>query len=101
MSPTIPAKRSSACRSSVASSTCSARRLQTQERLTAQIVGAIDETLKPRGIAVMIEAEHQCMTLRGVHKHGASTVTTQFTGVFRDDPAEQLRFLTLIKRNAG
>jgi len=77
------------------------RRLQTQERLTAQIVGAIDETLKPRGIAVMIEAEHQCMTLRGVHKHGASTVTTQFTGVFRDDPAEQLRFLTLIKRNAG
>lgn len=75
-----------------------ARRLQTQERLTGQIVSAIDEALKPRGIAVMIEAEHQCMTLRGVHKHGASTVTTQFTGVFRDDPAEHQRFLTLVGR---
>lgn len=73
-----------------------ARRLQTQERLTSEIVAAIDETLKPRGVAVMIEAEHQCMTLRGVHKHGASTVTTQFTGVFRDDPAEQQRFLILV-----
>jgi len=75
-----------------------ARRLQTQERLTSQVVAAIDEALKPRGIAVMIEAEHQCMTLRGAHKHGASTVTTQFTGVFRDDPAEQQRFLTLVNR---
>ncbi|MCC6791450.1 MAG: GTP cyclohydrolase I FolE [Thermomicrobiales bacterium] len=75
-----------------------ARRLQTQERLTSEIVAAIDETLRPRGIAVMIEAEHQCMTLRGVHKHGASTVTTQFTGVFRDDLAEQQRFLMLVGR---
>jgi GTP cyclohydrolase I len=75
-----------------------ARRLQTQERLTSQVVAAIDEALKPRGVAVMIEAEHQCMTLRGAHKHGASTVTTQFTGVFRDDPAEQQRFLTLVNR---
>jgi len=74
-----------------------ARRLQTQERLTGQVVAAIDETLKPRGIAVMIEAEHQCMTLRGAQKHGASTVTTQFTGIFRDDPAEQQRFITLVK----
>lgn len=74
-----------------------ARRLQTQERLTSEVLGAIDETLKPRGVAVMIEAEHQCMTLRGVHKHGASTVTTQFTGVFRDDPAEQQRFLALVR----
>ena len=78
-----------------------ARRLQTQERLTGQVVQAIDEALKPRGIAVMIEAEHQCMTLRGAQKHGASTVTTQFTGVFRDDPAEQLRFLTLVRSVAG
>jgi len=76
-----------------------ARRLQTQERLTSQVVAAIDDTLKPRGVAVMIEAEHQCMTLRGVHKHGASTVTTQFTGVFRDDPAEQQRFLILVGRH--
>jgi GTP cyclohydrolase I len=78
-----------------------ARRLQTQERLTGQVVQAVDEALKPRGIAVMIEAEHQCMTLRGAQKHGASTVTTQFTGVFRDDPAEQLRFLTLVRGAAG
>jgi GTP cyclohydrolase I len=75
-----------------------ARRLQTQERLTSQVVNAVDEALKPRGIAILIEAEHQCMTLRGIHKHGASTVTTQFTGVFRDDPAEQQRFLTLVGR---
>jgi GTP cyclohydrolase I len=74
-----------------------ARRLQTQERLTGDIVSAIDEALKPRGIAVMIEAEHQCMTLRGVRAHGAATVTTQFTGAFRDDPAEQIRFMTLVK----
>jgi GTP cyclohydrolase I len=74
-----------------------ARRLQTQERLTADVVAAIDDILKPRGIAVMIEAEHQCMTLRGVHKHGASTVTTQFTGIFRDDPAEQQRFMSLLQ----
>ena len=76
-----------------------ARRLQTQERLTSQVVRAIDETLKPRGIAILVEAEHLCMTLRGAHKHGASTVTTQFTGVFRDDPAEQQRFLALVGRS--
>jgi GTP cyclohydrolase I len=74
-----------------------ARRLQTQERLTSEIIGAIDDILKPRGIAVMIEAEHQCMTMRGIRAHGASTVTTQFTGSFRDDPAEQIRFMTLLK----
>ena len=74
-----------------------ARRLQTQERLTGAIVAAIDEVLKPRGIAVMIEAEHLCMTLRGAKAHGANTVTTQFTGAFRDDAAEQMRFMTLIK----
>jgi GTP cyclohydrolase I len=74
-----------------------ARRLQTQERLTSDIVGAVDEALKPRGVAVLIEAEHQCMTLRGVRAHGASTVTSQFTGAFRDDPAEQIRFMTLVR----
>ena len=74
-----------------------AHRLQTQERLTSDVITAIDEILKPRGIAVLIEAEHQCMTLRGVKAHGASTVTTQFTGVFRDDPSEQIRFMTLVK----
>jgi len=74
-----------------------AKRLQTQEHLTAQIVGAINDTLKPRGAAVVIEAEHLCMTMRGVKKHGASTVTAQFSGVFRDDPAEQARFFSLLR----
>ncbi|WP_075215732.1 GTP cyclohydrolase I FolE [Mongoliimonas terrestris] len=74
-----------------------ARRLQTQETLTAEIVSSIDEGLKPRGIAVMIEAEHMCMSMRGVQKVGSSTITTQFTGVFRDDPAEQVRFMTLLR----
>jgi len=74
-----------------------ARRLQTQETMTSQIITSIDEALKPRGVAVIIEAEHMCMSMRGVQKQGASTLTTQFTGVFRDDPAEQARFLTMIR----
>lgn len=73
------------------------RRLQTQEALTAEIVGAIDRHLHPRGCAVMLEAEHMCMSMRGVRKVGAQTITTQFTGVFRDDPAEQVRFLTMLR----
>jgi GTP cyclohydrolase I len=73
------------------------RRLQTQETMTSQIVHAIDDALKPRGVAVIIEAEHMCMSMRGVQKHGSSTITTQFTGVFRDDPAEQARFLTMVR----
>ncbi len=76
-----------------------AHRLQTQERLTADIVAAIDEVLRPRGVAVMVEAEHLCMTLRGARAHDADTVTTQFTGTFRDDPAEQARFLALVERS--
>ena len=76
------------------------RRLQTQEIMTAQIINAIGEQLKPQGAAVMLEAEHLCMTIRGIHKHGATTVTTQFTGVFRDDPAEQARFLALVRGSA-
>jgi GTP cyclohydrolase I len=74
-----------------------ARRLQTQEHMTAQIVTAIDEILRPRGVAVMIEAEHMCMSLRGVEKPGALTVTTQFRGSFRDDPNEQVRFITSVR----
>jgi GTP cyclohydrolase IA len=73
-----------------------ARRLQTQETMTAEIAQAIDEALHPRGIAVVIEAEHMCMTMRGIQKAGASTTTCQFTGVFRDDPAEQVRFFSLL-----
>ena len=74
-----------------------ARRLQTQEHLTAQIAAAIDEVLKPRGVAVMIEAEHTCMSVRGVAKHGAMTFTSRFTGMFRDNPAEQARFMSMVR----
>ena len=74
-----------------------ARRFQTQEAMTAQIVEAIEAHLKPRGVAVYIEAEHMCMSMRGVQKQGASTVTTRFTGLFRDEPAEQVRFLSMAK----
>ncbi|HEU5272424.1 MAG TPA: GTP cyclohydrolase I FolE [Xanthobacteraceae bacterium] len=74
-----------------------ARRLQTQEHLNSQIITAIDEVLKPRGVAVMLEAEHTCMSLRGAEKPGVKTVTSQFTGLFRDDPAEQARFITLVR----
>jgi GTP cyclohydrolase I len=74
-----------------------AHRLQTQEHLTSQVVAAIEEVLKPRGVAVMVEAEHTCMSLRGVEKLGSSTVTTQFTGLFRDDPAQQVRFISLVR----
>ena len=74
-----------------------ARRLQTQEALSAQIIEAIEKTLETRGVAVMLEAEHTCMAMRGVRKQGASTVTTQFSGVFRDDPNEQMRFFSLLR----
>jgi GTP cyclohydrolase IA len=74
-----------------------ALRLQTQEHLTSQVVTAIDEVLKPRGVAVMVEAEHTCMSLRGVEKHGSSTITTQFTGIFRNDPSQQARFISLVR----
>ena len=74
-----------------------ARRLQTQEAMTAQIATAINQHLTPRGVAVLVEAEHMCMSMRGVMKQGSSTVTVQFSGVFRDDPAEQVHFYTLLR----
>jgi len=74
-----------------------ARRLQTQEHLTSQVATAIDEILKPRGVAVMMEAEHSCMSMRGVQKSGALTITSQFLGSFRDEPGEQARFISLIR----
>jgi GTP cyclohydrolase I len=73
------------------------RRLQTQENMTAQVASAINTTLKPRGVAVMIEAEHMCMAMRGVQKQGSTTLTTTFTGEFRDNAAEQARFLSLVR----
>jgi GTP cyclohydrolase I len=74
-----------------------ARRLQTQEHLTSQIATAIDEVLKPHGVAVLIEAEHTCMSIRGVAKPGVSTVTTRFLGTFRDSTEDQMRFVTLVR----
>jgi GTP cyclohydrolase I len=74
-----------------------ARRLQTQEHLTSQIATALEAVLKPQGVAVMLEAEHMCMTLRGVEKPGSSTITTQFTGSFRDNPDDQVRFITMVR----
>lgn len=74
-----------------------ARRLQTQENMTAQIAQAIDEVLQPRGVAVMLEAEHMCMAMRGIRKQGSTTTTTCFTGAFRNEPAEQVNFMTLLR----
>jgi GTP cyclohydrolase I len=75
-----------------------ARRLQTQETLTQQIANAINEHLRPAGVAILIDAEHQCMTTRGVHHRHVSTLTTQFTGVFKTDLALQERFLNFCNR---
>lgn len=74
-----------------------ARRLQTQEHLTSQIATAIEQILQPRGVAVMIEAEHMCMSLRGVEKPGSSTITTQFSGSFRENSDDQLRFMNMVR----
>jgi GTP cyclohydrolase I len=73
-----------------------ARRLQTQETLTAQVADAIERALTPRGVAVLIEAEHQCMSTRGVHKPGVSTITTRFSGVFEKDSSYRDRFLQMV-----
>jgi GTP cyclohydrolase I len=78
-----------------------ARRLQTQETMTSQIAKAMVSALDPRGVAVMIEAEHMCMSMRGIQKAGAMTLTTQFTGIFKEEPAEQVRFLTLVRNSRG
>ncbi len=72
-----------------------AKRLQTQETMTAQIAQAINEALQPAGVAVLIDAKHQCMTTRGVHHPDVSTLTTQFTGVFKTDRELRERFLRL------
>lgn len=68
--------------------------------MTAQISKAIDDTLRPRGVAVLIEAEHMCMAMRGVNKQGSTTLTMSFTGAFKTDPAEQARFMTLVRGRA-
>ncbi len=73
-----------------------AKRLQVQEKMTAQVANAIRDVLQPKGVAVVLEAEHQCMSTRGVHKHGVSMVTSTMLGVFRDDHATRREFLTMI-----
>ncbi len=74
-----------------------ARRFQIQEKLTAQIANTIQEVLQPRGVAVVIEANHQCMSTRGVHKPGASMVTSRMLGAFREDPSTRREFLAIIQ----
>jgi len=73
-----------------------AKRLQIQEKMTAQIANTLDEVLQPKGVAVVIEAAHQCMTTRGVHKPGVSMVTSRMLGVFRADPTTRREVLTMI-----
>jgi GTP cyclohydrolase I len=73
-----------------------AKRLQTQETLTAQIADAIETALQPRGVAVLIEAEHQCMSMRGVRQPGVKTITTRFTGALEADASYRDRFLQMV-----
>ena len=77
------------------------KRLQIQEKLTAQIANTIDEVLQPRGVAVVLDAAHQCMTTRGVHKPGASMVTSRMLGAFRTDPSTRREFLSIIGSPQG
>jgi GTP cyclohydrolase I len=73
-----------------------AKRLQIQEKMTSQIANTVDEILQPKGVAVVIEAAHQCMTTRGVHKPGVTMVTSRMLGVFRDNPSSRREVLAMI-----
>lgn len=73
-----------------------ARRFQVQEKLTAQIAQCIDSVLKPRGVGVVIDATHQCMTTRGVHKRGVSMITSKMLGAFREDARTRAEFLRFV-----
>jgi GTP cyclohydrolase IA len=73
-----------------------AKRLQIQEKMTSQIANTLDEILQPKGVAVIIEAAHQCMTTRGVHKPGVTMVTSRMLGAFRDDPSSRREVLAMI-----
>jgi GTP cyclohydrolase I len=74
-----------------------AKRLQIQEKLTAQIANTLNDALKPKGVAVVVDASHQCMTTRGVHKTGVSMVTSRMLGAFRNDPSTRREFLSFIR----
>jgi GTP cyclohydrolase IA len=78
-----------------------AKRLQIQEKLTAQIANTIETVLQPRGVAVVIEAAHQCMTTRGIHKPGVTMVTSRMLGEFRDNPSTRREFLAMIQGGRG
>ena len=78
-----------------------ARRFQVQEKLTAQIAGCINDVLKPRGVGVVIDAVHQCMTTRGVHKRGVSMVTSKMLGAFRANASTRAEFLRFIAIEGG
>jgi len=78
-----------------------ARRLQIQEKMTAQIANAISEVLEPKGVAVVVEASHQCMTTRGVHRPGVAMVTSRMLGLFRSDARTRREFLALIGNPSG
>ena len=73
-----------------------ARRFQVQEKMTAQIANCIEDVLKPKGVGVVVEAVHQCMTTRGIHKSGVSMVTSQMLGTFRKDARTRAEFLRMI-----
>lgn len=78
-----------------------ARRFQVQEKMTAQIARCIEHTLQPRGVGVVIEAAHECMTTRGIHKRGVSMVTSKMLGDFRDDARTRSEFLRFIEAGSG
>src|SRR5215471_20112441 len=78
-----------------------ARRFQVQEKMTAQIAHCIDMVLKPRGVGVVVDATHQCMTTRGVHKRGVSMITSQMLGTFRTDARTRSEFLRFVDIHAG
>jgi GTP cyclohydrolase I len=78
-----------------------ARRFQVQEKMTAQIARSIEQTLQPRGVGVVIEASHECMTTRGIHKRGVSMITSKMLGAFRDDALTRNEFLRFIDVGPG
>ena len=78
-----------------------ARRFQVQEKLTAEIANCINDVLKPRGVGVVIDATHECMTTRGIHKRGVSMVTSRMTGTFRDDARTRMEFLQFVDIRAA
>ncbi len=78
-----------------------ARRLQIQEKMTVQIADTLQEVLQPKGVGVVVEAAHQCMTTRGVHKPGAALVTSRMLGAFRKDVSTRREFLAIIARSSG